>query len=82
MDWVTQAALGAIALGVLGNYATRLIDWLAAHAWTHRAWVFAATRRVVFPSPQLRLRRVAVALVAALGLATYANTLPPAVLTR
>jgi hypothetical protein len=82
MDWVTKVALGAIALGVLGNYATRVIDWLAALAWAHRAVVFATTRRVVFPSPQLQLQRVVVALVSALALATFANTPPPAVLTK
>ena len=82
MDWLTKAALGAIALGVLGNYATRAIDWLAVRAWTHRAFVFVAARRVVLPSPQLQLPRVVVVLVAALALATFANTLPPAALTR
>ena len=82
MDWRTKVVLGAIALSVLGNYATRVIDWLAARAWTHRAFAFTATRRAVFPSAQLQLQRVVVALVAALALATLANTLPPAVLTR
>jgi hypothetical protein len=82
MDRLTGAALGAIAVGVLGNYATRVIDLLVARAWERRAVVFATTRRVVLPSPQLQLQRVIVALVAALALATFADTLPPAVLAR
>ena len=82
MDWGTKTALMAIALGVLGNYATRVIDWLAVGAWAHRAVVLATSRRVLLPGPQFQLQRVVVALIAALALATFANTLPPAVLTR
>jgi hypothetical protein len=82
MDWVTGAALTAIAFGVLGNYATRVIDWLVARAWARRAVVIATGRRVLLPCAQLQLQRVVVAMVAALAMATFANTLPHAVLTR
>jgi hypothetical protein len=70
----------AILLGVLASAIWDAIKVLVRLAWPRAELAAAGIGRLILPAPDIELRRVVAVLVAALVLATFANTLPPAVL--
>jgi hypothetical protein len=80
MNGAIWPLLLAIALGVLASAIWDGIKLLVRLAWPRRELAVGGVRRLVLPGPEVQLRRVVAALVASLALATFANTLPPAVL--